>query len=434
MQRTLAPLRHTRRSGFALVVLSLAAIAWLTLRPAHASSSPIESHLCLVCGTQGGVDILLNTLLFVPLGVGLYLSGLSLRNAILVCFALSLSIETAQAFIVPGRDATLSDILTNTAGGGIGFWSAHSAPAWLAPSRKTAAWLTAIFGAVWLIVQIVSSYGLAPSLPQSQYYGQTAHQLGTHAMFHGQVDSARIGTIPIPNGAFADSRSIRQLLLSGASIVGVVRLAKPTPNFAPIIRVADDKEREIASISEERDRLVFSIRTGASNLGLREPAFGMSGVFADPQPPPHSAEDTLVISARFDEGTLQLFAQTRWVHREMTFSPRAALAWALVVPFHGYLENGRMELLAAFLWVSALLIPLGYSAAMLGRQFEGRAALSLVGALAALLAAGLILVPAVFGLRGATPLDWIATVSGVGIGAALTLLFNRNTEKQPASP
>src|SRR3954469_3966998 len=103
MHGTLAPSHDTRRFGFALVILSLAGIAWLTLRPAHAESSLIDSHLCLVCGPLAGVDILLNTLLFVPLGVGLNLSGLSFRKAVLICFALSLSIEAAQAFIVRGR-------------------------------------------------------------------------------------------------------------------------------------------------------------------------------------------------------------------------------------------------------------------------------------------------------------------------------------------
>jgi hypothetical protein len=64
---------------------------------------------------------------------------------------------------------------------------------------------------------------------------------------------------------------------------------------------------------------------------------------------------------------------------------------------------------------------------------ERVAAFSLVGVLAVLLATGLILVPAAFALRGATPLDWIAAVCGVGIGAAPTLLFNGNREKNPAS-
>jgi glycopeptide antibiotics resistance protein len=412
--------------------LSLAAIAWLTLGPAHAPSSPTDSHLCLVCGPQAGVDILLNTLLFVPLGVGLSLCGLNPWKAVFICFALSFSIETAQAFIVRGRASTLSDILANTSGGAIGFWSARTAPTWLAPSRKEAGWLAAMWGAIWLLIQIVSSYSFAPSLSPSQYHGQIA-QPGGRAMFHGQVDSARIGAIPISNGAFADSRSIRKLLLDGAPIVGFVRVTEPTTNFASIIRLADDKQRGIASIAEEGDQLVFSIRTGASNLRLREPAFGMPGVFAGARQPADTATETLVISARFNDGTVQLFAQTRSAHRELNFTPRAALAWTLLVPFHGHLQSGGMERVAAFLWTSVLLIPLGYWAATLARQLERVAVFSLIAVLAAVLAAGLILVPAVFALRGATPFDWIAAVSGVGIGAALTLLFNDNTEKKPDS-
>ena len=149
--------------------------------------------------------------------------------------------------------------------------------------------LAAAWGASWLLIQIVSSYSFSPSLPASPYYGQIAHQSGGRAGFHGHVDSARIGTIPIPNGAFADSRSVRQLLLNGAPIVAVVRVAEPTPYFAPIIRVADDQQRAITAIAEQGDRLVFSIRTGASNLRLREPAFGMPGVFTGARTPPDSA-------------------------------------------------------------------------------------------------------------------------------------------------
>jgi glycopeptide antibiotics resistance protein len=428
MHGTLAPSPHTRRFGFALVVLSLAAIAWLTLRPAHASSSPIDSHLCVICGPLAGVDILLNVLLFVPLGVGLNLSGLSFWKAFLICFALSLSIETAQAFIVSGRDSTLSDVLTNTSGGIIGFWSARTAPMWLAPSRKRAAWLAAMWCAIWLLIQIVSNYSFAPSLSLSQYYGQIA-QRGARAMFHGQVDSARIGTLPISSGAFADSRSVRRLLLNGAPIVGFVRVTEPTPNFASIIRVADEKRRGIASIGEEGDQLVFSIGTGASNLRLREPAFGMPGVFAGARRLADSAADTLLISARFNDGTVQLAAQTRSAHRELTLSPRAAQAWTVVVPFHGHLENGGMERVTTFLWTSVLLIPLGYWAATLVRQSKRVAAYSLMAILVGLLATGLILVPASFALKGATSLDWIAAVSGLGIGAALTLLLKALREK-----
>jgi hypothetical protein len=105
-------------------------------------------------------------------------------------------------------------------------------------------------------------------------------------------------------------------------------------------------------------------------------------------------------------------------------------AWT-VIPVHGRLENAGMEQGATFFWTSVLLIPLGYWTVALARQMKRAAALSLIAVLAALLAAGLILVPAAFALRGATPLDWIDAVSGVGIGAALTLLINGNKKQDP---
>lgn len=417
--------------GNAIVVASLLAIAWLTLRPAHAPSSPIASHLCVVCGPQAGVDILLNMLLFVPLGVGLRLGGLSLWQAVLICFTFSVSIETTQALVVRGRASTVSDVLTNTFGGAIGYWLARAAPTWLAPSRKAAARLLAVWAVIWLLTQIVSSYVFSPSVSQSQYHAQTARG-GARAMFHGQVDSARVGAIPISNGAIAESRSVRQLLLSGTPIVGFVRVAEPTPNFASIIRVADDKERGVTSLSEEGDRLVFSIRTGASNLRLREPAFGMPGVFTGVRSSGDSSGEALVLSARFDHGNVQLTAQTGSVRRELNFRPRAAQAWSVLVPFHGYLENGAVERVATFLWTSVLMIPLGYLTAALANGLERVPAISLMAALTALLGAGLILVPATFALRGASMFDWIAGVCGVGIGAMLTPFFKGNKEKKPA--
>ena len=132
-----------------------------------------------------------------------------------------------------------------------------------------------------------------------------------------------------------------------------------------------------------------------------------------------------MLSVRFNIGTVQLVAQTPSARRELNLSPRATQAWTVLVPFHGHLEGGAMERLATFLWTSVLLIPLGYWAAALARQSERVAAFSLVGIVGVLLAAGLILVPAAFALRPATPLDWIAAVFGVGIGAALTLLLSQ---------
>ena len=106
----------------------------------------------------------------------------------------------------------------------------------------------------------------------------------------------------------------------------------------------------------------------------------------------------------------------------------AAIAWLTLRPAHASSPptDSRLCVVCGPLAGDSL----GYWAATLARQLERIAAFSLLGALAALIATGLILVPAAFALKGATPLDWIAAVSGVGIGAALTLLFNGNKEKK----
>jgi hypothetical protein len=73
-------------------------------------------------------DILLNVIGFMPLGFFLFatlnrLDGNSMRHGILItailCFALSLSIEIAQAWI-PSRSSSMTDLISNTFGGWIG--------------------------------------------------------------------------------------------------------------------------------------------------------------------------------------------------------------------------------------------------------------------------------------------------------------------------
>ena len=125
MQGSVASTPHLRRIGGVIAVASVAAILVATLLPD--AGKPVDSHLCIVCGTLGGVDSILNVLLFFPLGIGLALSGIPWKRAVLTACALSLTVETAQFLFVPGRDATLGDVVTNTVGGALGFAVARSA-------------------------------------------------------------------------------------------------------------------------------------------------------------------------------------------------------------------------------------------------------------------------------------------------------------------
>ena len=130
------PLRQ-RRLGYWLATAGLAFIFVLTLSPypeaaARAASTPLT---CIVCGDRGGVDVLLNILLFLPLGFGLALADFSWRRVLILALLLSFSIELLQMKAIAGRDASLGDVLTNTFGGG-----SRRVPGWpLAGPRTPAA-------------------------------------------------------------------------------------------------------------------------------------------------------------------------------------------------------------------------------------------------------------------------------------------------------
>src|SRR5450759_4224060 len=278
MKLTVAPAPHLRRAGLVITIASLAAIGFATLLPEPAAA--VGSHFCLVCGSLGGVDAVLNVFLFVPLGIGLTLSGLPAKRALLAMCALSALIETAQFLVIPGRDSTIGDVLTNTLGGALGFAIGRYAPTLLRPSPRIALALALSWSAVWLAIQTISAFGFSPAIPRSEYYGQIARQLGNFEQFRGAVVRASIADVTVPDTRFPDSHRVRELLLRGAIVTTTIVPAKLTTDIAPIVRVADAREREIVLLAQNAENLVFGVRTGAAALRLRPPFFALPDAFS----------------------------------------------------------------------------------------------------------------------------------------------------------
>ena len=119
--------------GVLILCLTLWPLPEFTYR---ASLSPVY---CLVCGDQGLQDVIQNILMFLPLGVALRYAGVRPSRALLLGFLLSLFVETMQFFVVPGRDASLSDLVTNTTGAGLGAVIAPFIPMAFRPSPRQGA-------------------------------------------------------------------------------------------------------------------------------------------------------------------------------------------------------------------------------------------------------------------------------------------------------
>jgi glycopeptide antibiotics resistance protein len=105
---------------------SLAAILVLTLTPrGGANERQLVPLVHIIRGhpAQYRVDVFLNvvgnSLAFLPLGATLSLLGFRFRTTVLVAFGLSVLIEATQLF-VPGRTTSTDDVLLNTFGALLG--------------------------------------------------------------------------------------------------------------------------------------------------------------------------------------------------------------------------------------------------------------------------------------------------------------------------
>lgn len=422
MQGSVASTPHLRRIGSVVTIGGVAAILFATLLPEP--SQPLSSHLCLFCGTLGGVDAILNVLLFIPLGLGLALSGIRWSRALLIVCALSLTVETTQFFFVAGRDASLGDVLTNTIGGALGFAVAWNAKIWLRPAPRIAATLGVGWCAVWLTIQAIASFALTPSFPDSRYYGQIARKLGNFAVFPGRVLRADIGGVTLTDTRLSDIDAVRRGLLSGATVAVTVIPAGLTTDIAPILRVADDEQREIVLLAQDEQQLLFGVRTGAAILRLRPLLFAMAGVFTDTSAKnTSSGTDNLSLTGRYDGRDAQMTARTGSAGRDRRVSVSSSLGWTLVLPFQWFIEDTRAELLISWIWMALLTVPIGYLSVdqvqISNRHGNPPLVPCVLGV--AILIAGLVLIPHAFGLPAAHARDWLAVASGIVTGDALAL-------------
>jgi hypothetical protein len=389
----------------------------------------MASHFCLICGTVGGVDVILNILLFVPMGVGLSLSGVAPWRAVLTMLALSTSIETAQLLLIPGRDATLGDVVTNTLGGALGFAGCRYAQTWLRPSLSAAKILLIGWSTVWLAIQTISNFAFTLSIPDGEYYGQISPILGSYAAFRGRVLSAGVDGIAIPNTAIVGSRGLRTRLQHGGTAAATVVPDSATQGIAPILRVVDTDQTEVVLLAQDGVDLLFALRSGGAALRLRPPLFALRGVFAG-KVERGSFADTIAVGGRQLARVVSMTANARTAIDHHLIPVAASLGWTLIWPWQWHIEGTRAERAISWIWVACLVLPSGYWAAcvarspQIGRDPRLRALVWSLGSVAVY--AGLELTPRLFGVSGAPAGDLVAAGAGLLLGARLfTALASR---------
>ena len=393
--------RRSRAFRLALAV-TLGAILSGTLFPSG-GEKPAPMLDCLVCGERGVAAIITNIILFLPLGALLELAGWRLSQLCLAAAALSAAIELAQLFI-PGRDSSLSDVLSNTCGAAVGWLLLRYLRRVVHEEGRGSAVASLIAAGLAILVTAGSDLLLRPALPASVYYGQRTPNLEHLEWYRGQVSDVWVGGITLPDGRMENSDTVRRLLLEGAPLKVRATAGPEVTALASLVSVYDEAQREIVLLGPDRQDLVFRYRTQSTAWRLDQPDLRVRGALALVAP-----GETLVVTVwREPTGYCLECNGASTCHLGFT----AGRGWSIVF-YPEHLPGWLMRLLDVG-WLVGLWFQVGLCA-------RRRPALWAVGSLLA----GLALAPALTGVLATPVPEWLGGVAGALAGIRTRSLVSR---------
>lgn len=421
---------HRRGIALTLVTLGALLVAVTTLTPTP-GTAPMEPF-CVLCG--GGVDLVLNGLLFLPLGIGLALLGLSPTRTATLAGAASLLIETAQYTVIVGRHASVRDILTNTAGAWLGALVVARWGELSRPSPRRAAQLGAVWGAMWVLLQVTGGALQRISTEHGRYYGHVGRAFDGERSFDGVLVEASVAGVPAVDDAFADSAAFRDRFLRPPLVVtaSIRSDVAPTDRFGPLLRVVDDRRNELVRLGLFGRAIVFAPRTLAARVRLRPLLFFVDHVLPARMTAP-GQRDTIRFVAEYGRQEVLMRARAGDIVHESRYTLTPSTTWTLIFPFQIWAPDPEVPVLTS-LWLAALLAPVGYWlawAAGRGRS-AARRAVAAAAAGVALLTLGLVAAPLATGLRPCALWEWCAAAVGLTVGGVAA--WRRGRKDAAADP
>jgi hypothetical protein len=364
----------------------------------------MPSVLCLICGTRGAADGILNALLFMPLGFALLHAMRGRQRAAVAIVALTVTIELLQGMI-PGRYQTLADVVYNTLGGIAGIGLAALGASLFRPSRAMGRALTLATGAGAAAVFTVTGALLTPSFPATLYYGQWTADLHYMAAYEGQVLEASLGSMPLPSWRVSDAPAAVALMRAGAPLTTRAVAGPAPPGLAPIVSILDESRVEIVVLGADRADLVLRLRYRANDVRLDRPDLRVRGALASVSP-----GDTITLRA---EGIPGAYALTLDGESLPPLRHTPGEGWALLM--HPEQTPPWMDRALAAGWVAAPMVLAGWWAP--GIAWATAALLLAMGGMTGAAAAG----PVTSVAAG----EVLAALLGVVLGVALRRTIER---------
>jgi hypothetical protein len=260
----------------------LIAAASITLTPTGGATRSFS--WCVGCGEFGTSELLLNVLLFVPLGLLLACRHrtMSVRGivwrALAVGGVLSLLIEGTQWLLVPGRTSALGDLLANSLGAALGALLIMHRATLVAPQGRArvmwlATWTTAVVAL--LAFGIWSS---TPWLPNGRWFLQRTPVRPWSDRYTGVLTFAGIGATNLPADRIRDTSLITAVRRGEQAVVVVEKPGIASARLSYVVRLVEaDGSHELLSLARDADDAVVytltnSARARSGRIGVLLPS------------------------------------------------------------------------------------------------------------------------------------------------------------------
>ena len=394
--------------GLLLAVSGSAAILGLTLfpTPGQAVFSARTPLHCLVCGEHGGADVFLNLLLFTPLATGLRLLGCSWRRVVAISASLSLAVEVLQYYVVPGRDASLSDLLTNTTGAAIAAGIAPHLGRLLAPDRVLARRLFVGSVALWLGVLTLSAIAVMPWVPSGRLRNDCTRSFDSPDTFSGTVRSVVLNGVLLPcDDELPGALPLRESLSRGEATLDVVALSGRPTGRRTLIHAVRVPRGFLVVLAQEGRSAAFTVPTLALRFRLYSP------ILRSPKAFPPREGIPVELHAGIHDRRMWISSSHSGKRRMVEVALSPSHGWSALLPWG--IQMGRRLRLATAFWIGGLILPAAYWAGFIRNPVRGWAGV------AAALAAGLGVLPSLTGYAPAHWSEWLGGFLGAALGWAL---------------
>ena len=336
-----------------LVALSLGFVGFFTLRPEEASV--VLPATCVFCGALGGTNFVLNIILFMPLGVSAHWLTRRRSQALALGIATTVLVETLQWGVIPGRYASLGDLLANTLGTVIGAWLAVQSIAFLNNTADRARSLSTPFAGILSMVVFATAMLIQPALPRKPY-------------LHVQWTPVRRNTVPFPGRLLSVSLNDRPLRASegfysswlldsvnrSVAVGARVTSSGKTPERRAIIVRTANATEEGFMLAQDGEQLVFRTALLAERLKLRSLEIGLTQGLQSAV----DGDSLTEIVAHSSPRVISLLSEQPGGKREVTLKRTVGLGWALFSPYE--VAIGPSWWKANAIWLGALVMPLAF--------------------------------------------------------------------------